>query len=282
MTSASGTDTRRVALITGASSGFGLLTAVELAQRGLRVVASMRDLSRADRLDAALAGAGLSADKVRLDVTDQASIDAAVAEVGRVDVLVNNAGYGIAGAIEDVSMAELRAQFETNFFGLVALTKAVLPGMRERRWGRVINVSSLNGVLGVPMLGAYCASKHAVEGLTESMRVELLPFGVYVTLVEPGTFRTDIFTRNKVVAAAATDPGSPYYERMQKGDAFAMRRVENSSADPRAVAVAIARAATANRPALRYPVGVDARGLAAAKRALPYRVLEAAMSRLVG
>src|SRR5688572_3980715 len=275
-----------VALITGASSGFGLLTAVELARAGLRVFASMRDPSRDDRLRAALAEARVEAAVVQLDVTDPGSIMRAVEEVeraaGRIDVIVNNAGYGLGGAVEDLTMGELREQFETNFFGLVAVTKAVLPGMRERRHGRIINVSSVSGRVAFPGVAAYSASKFAVEGFSESMRHELLPFEVYVSLVEPGTFRTDIFDRNRRVAARASDPSSAWAEMTRKISAIVDGRVERSTADPRDVALVIAEIATAPRPRLRYLVGRDARAQKLLSRLLPDRLWETAVGRVTG
>ena len=275
-----------VALITGASSGFGLLTAVELARRGLRVFASMRDPSRADRLRAALAEARVEATVIQLDVTDPASIDRAVAEVeraaGRVDVLVNNAGYGLGGAVEDLAMDELRAQFETNFFGLVATTKAVLPGMRERRHGRIINVSSVSGRVAFPGMAAYSSSKFAVEGFSESLRHELLPFGIYVVLIEPGTFRTDIFDRNRRVAARSQDPGSPWAEVTRRMTELVDRRVERSTADPREVALAIADAVASPRPRLRQLVGSGGRATALARSVVPSRLWETAVGRVTG
>ena len=274
----------RVALISGCSSGFGLLTATELAQRGFRVFATMRDLSCASRLDEALHRAGATAAKLQLDVTDSDSVASAVEQVtrdaGAIDVLVNNAGFGIAGSVEDLTLDELRDQFETNFFGMVALTKQVLPGMRERRQGHIINVSSINGKLALPLLSAYCSSKYAIEGFSESMRLELRPFNVFVSLIEPGTFPTDIFGRNARMAAASRRCDSPYYNVTQRAEAMTMEYVRRSHADPAAVARRIARVAMSRRPALRYLVGADARALSAARRLLPYAVLENVLCRL--
>src|SRR5262245_27776668 len=210
-----------VAIVTGASRGFGLLASIELAKAGLRVFPTMRDPLKRARLDDAATAAGLPAfDVIRLDVTEQASIDSAMAEVngkaGRIDVLVNNAGFGMAGFLEDLAIAELREQFETNFFGLVAMCKAVAPGMRERRRGRIINISSIGGRVATPGLSAYCSSKFAVEGFSESLRLELLPYGVHVVLVEPGTFKTDIFDKNRRVAKGALNEASPYYSRTRQ------------------------------------------------------------------
>ena len=270
-------------LITGASSGFGLLASVECARRGLRVFASMRDLGKAGRLDEAVAKAGLAVEKVRLDVTKPQSIADAVGEVvkkaGRIDVLVNNAGFGMAGALEDLTLDELREQFETNFFGVAALIQAVLPAMRERRSGRIINVSSIGGRVAMPVMSAYNSSKFAVEGLSESLRHEVRPFGVWVSLIEPGTFRTDIFDKNRRVAKRAHDPASPYFAFTEQMEAVVNERVARSKADPKDVARLIARVATAKRPRLRYLVGREARGMAIAKGLLPFGVLERAIDR---
>jgi NAD(P)-dependent dehydrogenase (short-subunit alcohol dehydrogenase family) len=275
-----------VALITGASSGFGLLTAVELAKSGLRVFASMRDPARGDRLRAALAQARADATVVQLDVTDPVSIERAIGEVtraaGRIDVLVNNAGYGLGGAVEDLTMGELREQFETNFFGMVAVTKAVLPGMRERRHGRIVNVSSVSGLVAFPGMSAYCSSKFAVEGFSESLRHELLPFDVHVCLVEPGTFRTDIFDRNRRVAARSADPASPWAEVTRRMTALVDRQVERSTADPRDVALVISELVASPRPRLRTVVGRGARAQTFIGRVLPARLWETAVGRVTG
>jgi NAD(P)-dependent dehydrogenase (short-subunit alcohol dehydrogenase family) len=273
----------QVALVTGAGSGFGLLSCVELAKRGLRVFGSMRDLGRSGKLDDAAREAGVTVEKVRLDVTDAKSIAAAVAEVtaraGRVDVLVNNAGFGMAGFLEDLTLDELREQFETNFFGVVAVTKAVLPQMRERRSGRIINISSINGRFATPGLSAYSSSKWAVEGLSESLRHEMRPYGVQVVIVEPGTFKTEIFEKNRRVAKRAFDPASPYFERTKQMERVVEKLLANRKADPRDVARTVARVATIKKPRLRYLVGKDAHGQAIAKALLPFAAVETAVAR---
>ncbi|HEY7954229.1 MAG TPA: SDR family NAD(P)-dependent oxidoreductase [Polyangia bacterium] len=273
---------KEVALITGAGSGFGLLSAVELARRGLKVFGSLRDLGRAERLDRAAKEAGVTVEKVQLDVTRPDSIARALAEVGRVDVLINNAGFGLGGFLEDLTMDELREQLETNFFGLVAVTKAFLPGMRERRHGRIINVSSVGGRFATPGLSAYCASKWAVEGLSESLRHELRPLGVWVSLVEPGTFKTDIFDRNARRAAKMSDPASPWFARSQQMEKVVGALLDRSTADPADVARTIAHVATCAHPKLRYLVGKDARGQTLAKALLPFSMIEKAIDRYVG
>jgi NAD(P)-dependent dehydrogenase (short-subunit alcohol dehydrogenase family) len=271
----------QVALVTGAGSGFGLLTAVELARRGFRVFASLRDPARAEKLDEAAQAAGVTLHKIGLDVTDGRSIQVAVLKAGAVDVLVNNAGYGLGGYLEDVSMDELRTQFETNFFGLVAVTKAVIPGMRERKRGKIINVSSISGRFASPGVSAYVSSKWAVEGLSESLRHELSGYNVWVTLVEPGTFKTDIFGRNKRIAKAADDPTSPNYASSKKLEAT-VEKIVARAPDPQKVANVIAKVALAKRPRLRYLVGRDARGQAFAKAVLPFRTVEWVVKRYLG
>jgi NAD(P)-dependent dehydrogenase (short-subunit alcohol dehydrogenase family) len=272
-----------VALVTGTSSGFGLYTAIELARAGHRVFASMRDLDRGHRLRREADAAGVGVEMLALDVTRAASIDAAVSEVrrraGRIDVLVNNAGFGVGGFLEDLELAEVREQFETNFFGMVGVTKAVVAGMRERRHGRIVNVSSMGGRIGLPAMTAYCASKWAVEGFSEALRYELRPYGVHVILVEPGTFKTDVFTRNRREATRAAEPSSPYhqaYRRLTRGWEW---NFERHGGDPRVVARVIRDAAIARRPRLRYPVGRDAKGAAVARAILPARWWEAVVDR---
>jgi NAD(P)-dependent dehydrogenase (short-subunit alcohol dehydrogenase family) len=270
-----------IALITGAGSGFGLLSAVELAKRGLRVFGSLRDPAKATRLKEAARAANVAVEVVSLDVTRPDSIAAAVAQIGRVDVLVNNAGFGMGGFFEDLTMEELRAQFETNFFGAAACIKAVLPGMRERRHGKIINISSIGGRLATPGLSAYCASKFALEGLSESLRHELREYDVFVTLIEPGTFKTEIFDRNRRLAARSLDPASPYYVRSQTMIKVVDDLLAKSTADPQDVADLIARVATLKRPDMRYLVGKDAHGEAIAKALLPFSVLERVVARYI-
>ncbi len=196
----------KVAVVTGSSSGIGLLSAVELAQNGYRVVASMRNLANSGRLEEAARKAGVG-DRIfvlRLDITEFESLPDAVEEIvrthERLDVLVNNAGFSVAGFAEDMTLAELRHQLETNFFGNVAMTKAVLPIMRAQKSGHIITVTSVAGLLGQPMLSAYSASKYALEGWSESLRLETHSLGIRVSLVEPGAYDTDIWERNVVIA----------------------------------------------------------------------------------
>ncbi len=264
----------KIALVTGASSGFGLLTSIELAKAGFRVVASMRDLGRRERLDQAIAAAGVGArvDVRALDVTTFDTIPGFFAGVlrdyGRLDVLVNNAGFAVAGFAEDIKLNELRMQFETNFFGAVAMTKAALPIMRQQHSGHIIQVSSISGLHGSATVSSYSASKHALEGWSESLRLELNALGIKVVLVEPGAFQTDIWTRGAVMGEEATKQTSPNIQRSQR-----MReRVQKlPKADPIAVARAIVEIAQDPNPRLRYLVGRDAKIQLALKRILPWR-----------
>jgi NAD(P)-dependent dehydrogenase (short-subunit alcohol dehydrogenase family) len=264
----------KIALITGSSSGFGLLTSIELARAGFRVVATMRDPARRERLDQAAASTGVAAqlDIRQLDVTNfntlPAFVDAVVRDHGRLDVLVNNAGFAVAGFAEDIKLEELRKQFETNFFGAVAMTKAALPTMRRQHSGHIIMVSSIAGLSGSVTVSSYSASKHALEGWSETLRLEINSLGIKVVLVEPGAFQTDIWTRGAVMGEQATKESSPNIQR-------SLRMRDRIQAlpkhDPIEVARLIARVAQDPKPKLRYLVGRDAKMQLAMKRVLPWK-----------
>ena len=264
----------KIAVVTGSSSGFGLLTSVELAKAGFRVVASVRDLARRERLDRAAAAARVTdrIDLRRLDVTDFASmlgfVESVLRDYGRLDVLVNNAGFAVAGFAEDIQLDELRLQFETNFFGAVAMTKAVLPVMRQQRSGHIIQISSISGLHGSISVSSYSASKHALEGWSESLRMEVNSLGIKVVLVEPGSFDTGIWTKGAVMGKEATKQTSPNFQRSLR-----MRSVVQKipKADPIAVARVIVAIAQDPNPKLRYLVGRDAKIQWAMKRLLPWK-----------
>jgi len=264
----------KIALITGSSSGFGLLTSIELAKAGFRVVATMRDPGRRERLDQAAAAAGV-ADRIdvrALDVTCfdglEGFVEAVVRDYGRLDVLVNNAGFAVAGFAEDIQLEELRLQFETNFFGAVAMTKAVLPTMRRQRSGHIIQMSSIGGLHGSVTVSSYSASKHALEGWSESLRMEVNALGIEVVLVEPGAFQTDIWTRGAVMGKAATKDSSPNFQRSLR---MRERIAKIPKADPIVVAKKIVEIARDPNPKLRYLVGRDAKIQLAMKRVLPWK-----------
>jgi len=274
----------KIAVITGTSSGIGLLSAIELAGRGYRVVASMRDLGRRERLDQASEKAGISRflDIRRLDVTDFESIapfvEAVVRDHGRIDVLVNNAGFAMAGFAEDMKLEEIRRQFETNFFGNVALTQAVLPTMRRQKSGHILMISSISGLHGALGISSYSASKFALEGWSEALRLEVGPLGIKVVLIEPGSFETDIWTRNAVLGEKFVDGTSPNRERGER-----MREAVKKlrKRDPVEVARVIAEVAGDPHPRLRYLVGPDARIQLWMKRLLPWRWHEKMIARFL-
>ena len=193
----------KVWFITGASSGFGKLLAEELLRRGETVVATARQRGQLDELTTRYPATALA---LTLDVAKQSDVDTAVADTvarfGRIDVLVNNAGYGVIGAVEEVSAAEFMPMYETNVFGLVAMTKAWLPRLREQRSGTIVNLSSIGGLIGGAGFGLYASTKFAVEGLSEALRAEVAPLGIKVIVVEPGPFRTDFLGRSAKEAAA--------------------------------------------------------------------------------
>ena len=268
----------RVAVVTGASSGIGLLATLELARRGFRVVATMRDLGRRQKLDEAAAAAKVSehVDVRRLDVTEYASlpglVDAMVRDHGRIDVLVNNAGFSTGGFCEDMLLEEIRRQLDTNFFGAVAMTQAVLPTMRRQGSGHIIMISSIAGRIGQPVVGSYVASKHALEGWSESLRIETRSLGIRVALVEPGAFETDIWTRNVRVGSKAMGPESPNKERSRRFVEFVRKDVKKR--DPQPVARLIADIAEDPNPRLRYLIGSDARWGFWLRTLLPWKVWE--------
>jgi len=234
----------------------------------------MRDLGRRGALEQAAAAAGVAGQiEVRaLDVTHFDDIPGFVEQVvrdyGRLDVLVNNAGFAVAGFAEDIRLEELRRQFDTNFFGVVVMTKAVLPVMRRQGSGHIIQVSSISGLHGAFSISSYSASKHALEGWSESLRMEVNPLGIKVVLVEPGSFQTDIWTRGAVMGKDATKDSSPNFQRSLR---MRERVKEIPKADPIQVARIIVAIALNPNPKLRYLAGRDARIQLAMKRILPWK-----------
>ncbi len=223
---------QKVAVITGSSSGIGLESALLLARNGYKTYATMRSLEKDTSIKTAVQNEGLPIRVVQLDVTDESSVKNAIghiiSEVGRIDILVNNAGYGLGGALEDLSMEEIKSQYETNLFGLIRVIQAVLPTMRKQKSGRIINISSGAGLFGYPGGSAYVSTKFAVEGLSESIAYELEPCGIKVILIEPGFIRTN-FGNAMVIAKKAQDSASPYSELMQKSMASTAELAKNAS-----------------------------------------------------
>jgi NAD(P)-dependent dehydrogenase (short-subunit alcohol dehydrogenase family) len=269
-----------VAIVTGASSGIGAATARRLAAAGFTVYGAGR---RADRL-AELEGAGVL--PLVFDLADDASMVAAVervlAEQGRIDLLVNNAGYGSYGAIEDVPLDEARRQFEVNVFALARLTQLVLPTMRQQRSGRIVNITSIGGRIATALGGWYHATKFAVEGFSDSLRQEVAEFGIAVVVIEPGAIKTEwggIAARS----AIAMSGEGPYASRVQRlAAAFTAPSSVGRASDPDVVAKAIERAATARKPRTRYRVGSMATPIIAMRRHLRERAFDALVKRAMG
>jgi NAD(P)-dependent dehydrogenase (short-subunit alcohol dehydrogenase family) len=262
-------NSEKTALITGASSGIGEATALQLAELGYTVYAAAR---RADRMSD-LADRGVRTRPV--DVTDDASVVALVetiiADTGRIDVLVNNAGYGLYGALEDVPIEEARRQFEVNVFGLARLTQLVLPQMRAQRDGYIVNISSMGGKIWEPLGSWYHASKFAVEGLSDSLRVEVAEFGIKVVIIEPGTIRSE-WSGIAADNLETTSANTPYARQAELVGA-GLRAVDRLpiAAGPEVVAEVIAKAVQDPKPRTRYPAGGGARGILLAERILPDR-----------
>lgn len=266
-------------LITGCSSGFGLETALVFARHGDRVFATMRDPAAGAALERSARDEGLRVEVLRLDVADPASIEnalATAAAAGPLDVLVNNAGIELRSPIEDASEEDVRRQFDTNVFGPLRTIRAVLPGMRERRRGTIVNVSSIAGIVARPYGGLYAASKHALEAISEALYFEVQPFGVRVVLVEPGQYGTRLLD-NAIVGNGFTS-ASPYRERAQRFDeAIKKLRPGGVAGSAHDVAELIHRAVHDPHPKLRYLAGGDAETIAATYRSLAFEDYERTM-----
>jgi len=269
----------KAVLITGCSTGIGRATALRLAKAGHTVYATARQLGTMQELGAA--GCML----LELDVCDEASIRAAVAKVeaeqGAVGVLINNAGYGSEGPIEEVPMSEVRRQFETNVFSLTALTKLVLPGMRRQGWGKIVNLSSMGGRLTLPGGGFYHATKYAVEAISDALRFEVQGFGIDVVIVEPGPIKTEFGDTAIARVAALGGPDSPYKEfrtvlQRQIRDAYE-GPLGRFAADADAVAKVIETAITASRPRTRYVITLAAHVMMGLRRWVGDRAWDAVM-----
>lgn len=265
-------------LITGASTGLGLETAVYLAERGFEVYASMRNLERRAALDEAAARRGVALHVLELDITKKEHIERAVHTVversGGIYGLVNNAGIGLRGYFEDLSEEEIRQVFEVNVFGTMAMTRAVLPHMRAARRGRIVMITSVGGRIGSLAVSAYCATKFAQEGFGESLAQEVVPFGIYVSLVEPAIIKTERWGVHRGIAQGALNPESPYYAWFRKSERLADRLVETSPTRPTHVARTVHRALTARRPRLRYVAGWRASLVLTLRRYLPGELFE--------
>jgi NAD(P)-dependent dehydrogenase (short-subunit alcohol dehydrogenase family) len=272
-------------LITGTSTGIGRVTVEALAAKGWRVFATMRNLEKKGPLERALDEAGVAQQVTfePLDVTDPASIERAAAAVlaatgGTLDAVVHNAGVAIAGAHEDLPDAEIRRVMETNFFGVLALTRALLPAFRAQGRGRIVLVSSQSAFAGQPANSIYCASKWALEGWAESVAYELDRFGIDVVLIEPGPYRTEIWTSTDRVLPTG-GAYTPWLRRVFQG---ADQHADRNARDPKEVADVIVAALEADRPRFRYPVGFFARLDHFLRGKLPTRLIRRGTTRYLG
>ncbi len=270
----------KVVLITGASSGVGKALAELLSAKGYRVYGTSRKPPAAGEDDGAGSVDGHESREgffklIPLDVCDQKSVKAAVEHVmeeeGRIDVLVNNAGYCLAGAVEDTTYYEALRQFDTNFFGVIRMCREVIPIMRERQSGKIINVSSVAGLISVPFQSMYSASKYALEAISEAMRIEVKPFGIKVSLIEPGDIKTG-FTKNRQTVVNAGSE-SAYRTRFEKA-VEAMVRSELNGPGPEYAARAIAEVIESDNPPVRKVVGFQYKLIVLLKRLLPARLVE--------
>ena len=253
---------KKVAVVTGSSSGIGLETSLLLARNGFYTYVTMRNLDKSKTITDLKQKEKLSLEVLKLDVTTDESVKEAIQRItneqGRIDVLVNNAGYALVGPFEELSIEEFKEQFETNVFGVIRVTQSVLPIMRRQKCGTIINISSIAGKIGFPLTSAYVSSKFALEGLYESMAYEVEEFGIKVILIEPGVIKTNFDNNLKVGKRVSIVPNSSYAEMTQKRISGFKPRFENGS-PPIEVATVILKAITSeNLSELRYLVGNDA------------------------
>jgi NAD(P)-dependent dehydrogenase (short-subunit alcohol dehydrogenase family) len=260
----------RVVLITGASSGVGQATAQLLSQHGFAVFGTSRNPSNADSVP----GVQMLPLDVRGDDSVRACVEAVVNRSGRLDVLINNAGYELAGAVEELSSDEVKAQFETNFFGVIRMVNAVLPLMRQQRRGHIVNVSSLAGLTAIPFLGIYSASKFALEGYTEALRQEVKPFNIQVSMTEAGFLRTPMMNHRQVAARRMAE-----YDTWRQRALNAIRASEDKAPGPDVVADTLLEIISSSSPRLRYLIGQQAKSVIRLRRFLPTAMFEQGVRR---
>jgi NAD(P)-dependent dehydrogenase (short-subunit alcohol dehydrogenase family) len=281
-------DTQQTVLITGATSGLGRATAIRLAERGYRVFAGGRSAERLAALEAEARERRLPLAALGLDVTDDASVARAVAQVrgeaGAIDALVNNAGIAIVAPMEEIALDDLRRQFETNFFGAVRVAQQVLPEMRARRRGRIINVSSIAGKLTLPLFGPYSSSKFALEAITDALRLELHPFGIHAVLIEPGYIPTDMENAALALSARYAEGAerSPYAQVYRGFRRSWKQTTREPRSRPEDCARVILRALTDTPPRARYTVTRAARLAVIARRLFSDRALDRRILRSYG
>ncbi|WP_318502733.1 SDR family oxidoreductase [Bacillus sp. T3] len=274
----------KIAVVTGASSGFGLLCSIELAKNGFHVLATMRDSKKSTELLETAKQQNVAQQLTihTLDVTSSKSIKefkSNLLQYPTIDVLVNNAGFALGGFSEEVSVEEYRLQFETNFFGVISITQEILPIMRSQGYGRIINMSSISGKIGFPGLSPYVASKHALEGYSESLRLELIPFGIDVVLIEPGSYATKIWS---IVDKIKIDLESPYKSYLT-GIINEIETGKTKHGNPLDVAKLVALIASdRKRPRFRYPIGNGVKSTIRLKSLLPWEAIERIILKKIG
>ena len=276
---------KKIVLITGCSSGFGYLSAIHLAEKGYQVIATMRDMGKRTNLDNEIKKRELPITICQMDVTDPNSIKCCISDIkleyGYLDVLVNNAGYGIGGFFEDLSDREYRDQMETNFFGVLNMVRATLPLLRKSIDARIINISSVAGLTTTPGMGAYNASKWAVEAFSESLRQELALHGIKVLLIEPGPYPTKVLTTNTRFAAKAIDPQSPNYKYTQQLYEKYKDRSATLKSDSMEIVRLIEKLIMVKKPSFRNVRGPGAKIRAFMHRFLPWNLNEWVIRRFI-
>ena len=257
----------KVALVTGSSSGIGFETSLALARNGYHTFATMRNLGKDEKIKQIIEKEDLSIEILELDVDSEESVNRAIKTVsekkGRIDVLVNNAGYGMWGTVEDVSIDEFKEQFETNFFSIIRLIQKVAPIMRKQNSGNIVNISSVAGRIGFPVSPAYISSKFALEGLSESLRFELMPFGINVIIIEPGVIKTNFFDSMKLSEKSQQD--STYKEITDKVIS-GVKMMAEMGTHPKEVANVVIKTLGEEKPLPRYVIGNDAMMFLEAKK----------------
>jgi len=278
----------KTTLVTGGTDGLGRASAILLAERGYRVFAGSRNGERLAALAKFARERGLPLESVELDVTDDGSVNRAVSEIeskaGPVEVLVNNAGIVIAAAIEEIHIEDMQKQFDTNFLGVLRVTQRVLPEMRRRRWGRIVNMSSIAGKAVLPIMGPYSASKFALEAMSDALRLELSPFGIHVAIIEPGIIPTSIGANAMQLSAnyanaAQSSPYGPIYQAVQK---HFEEGVRNASTTPEDCARVVLQAVQDTPPKTRYLVTPDAKMANRMKWLLPDRMFDNGVAKQLG
>lgn len=272
----------KTVLITGATSGIGKATAKSLAQKGYRVFGTARNPGNASDLADEAKANGWDLTLLAMDVRDDASVNSAVSQVGDVDILINNAGFEVWGPLEEMKIDNVKDQFETNVYGPFRLMLAVVPSMRKRGEGVIVNVSSVAGVVAAPLNGLYAASKWALEAITESLHYEAGHFGIRTHLIEPGIVETPFGDNRTLVGAAAGDESSPYRELITQWEQVGEKLNPGGTGVQAEDVAAVIVDAVENGARMRYPVGNDANMVLAARKAMDFEQFEAAMRQQLG